>query len=71
MTMLTKDDDSKTLVVFDNNNLSFIMVSEKVQKSPLAPGSTTRYGDIKLNIFFYASDFRECNLLLYMKIVKK
>lgn len=69
--MLTQDEDSKALVVFNNNNLSFIMFAEKVQKSPVAPGSITRYGDIKLNIFFYASDFRECNLLLYMKIVKR
>jgi len=71
MTMLTKDDDSKALVVFDNNNLSFIMIAEKVQKSPVAPGSITRYGHVKLNIFFNASEFRDYNLLLHVKIVKK
>ncbi len=51
MIILTQDEDSMNLVDFDNNNLSFIMIAEKVQKSPVAPGSITRYGHIKLNIF--------------------
>ena len=33
MTMLTQDDDSMNLVVFDNTNLSVIMIVEEVRKT--------------------------------------
>jgi hypothetical protein len=33
MIMLTQDEDSMNLVDFDNNNLLFIMVAEKGQKT--------------------------------------
>ena len=66
--MLTKYDNSMNPVVFDKNDLSFIMTAEKIQKTYSFKEYHSQFLNINEHVILKYYYF---NLLLHVKIVKR